>query len=503
MNNHQIIKIIMVVIIFLGCQMKKKQSLGIFEQATDVGNVKLAGSSFYDPLTEEYRLKGSGSNMWFGRDEFHFLWRRMSGDFILDTQIEWVGKGVRDHRKAGLSLRETLEPGSRHVSAEFHGGDGLMSLQYRIEPDSMTLEQSAEERYLPVLRLEKTGKKVRMLAARAGEVLKSVGKIELPFDSTLFYAGLFICSHDSEVVEEAVFRNTRLTIPAKPDFVPYRDYIGSRLEILDLETGLRKIIYASEEPFEAPNWSRDGCFFVVNSRGKLYQVPADGGEWKWINTDFAVSNNNDHGFSSDGQWLAISHHAKDRPSGQNSVIYKVPASGGIPVQITEKSPSYWHGWSPDGNRLIYTANRNDQWNIYSISAEGGEELPLTSNMYLDDGSEFSADGRFIWFNSNRTGTMEIWRMNPDGSDPRQITDDMYQNWFPHPSPDGRCVVFLSYPPDVAPWDHPYYRHVMLRLIDLEDMRIRAIAYLYGGQGTMNVPSWAPDSKRLAFVSNTG
>ena len=483
--------------------MKKKQSLGVFEAAGDVGNVKFAGSSVYDPVTEKYSLRGSGSNMWFGEDEFHFLWRRMNGDFILDTRIEWIGKGVQAHRKAGLSIRETLHSGSRHVSAEFHGGDGLMSLQYRLEPDSVTLEQSAEERYLPYIRLEKTGKKVRMLAARLGEVLKPVGEIELPFDSTNFYLGLFICSHDSDVVEEADFLNTRLTIPAKPDFIPYRDYIGSRLEILELKTGLRKTIFASEEPFEAPNWSQDGRFLIVNSRGKLYQIPAEGGDWTCIDTDFAVSNNNDHGFSPDGRFLAISHHAEDRPQGQNSVIYKVPVTGGIPEQITEKSPSYWHGWSPDGSRLIYTANRNDQWNIYAIAADGGEEVQLTSGTFLDDGSQFSADGQFIWFNSNRSGSMEIWRMKSDGTDPLQITDDIYQNWFPHPSPDGRWLVFMSYPPEVDPWDHPYYRPVMLRLIDLEDMSIRVIARLYGGQGTINVPSWAPDSKRFAFVSNTG
>ncbi|MBN2104152.1 TolB family protein [bacterium] len=480
--------------------MKNADSYGLFETACDIGSVKHAGSSIYDSDTDHYRLKGSGSNMWLGRDEFYFLYRKIGGNFILDTQVSWIGEGVHEHRKAGLCIRENLEPGSRHVSAEFHGGDGLISMQYRKEPDSMTLEQSSQDRFLSVLRLEKTGRNVQMWAAKPGQVLQKIGKIEMPFDSTAFCMGLFVCSHDSNTVEETVFINTRLTIPAKPDFIPYQDYIGSRLEILDIGSRQRKIIFQSDTPFEAPNWSRDGLFMVVNSQGKLYHIPAEGGDRILIDTDFARNNNNDHGFSPDGSQLAISHHAADRPAGKNSVIYTLPVSGGVPGQVTEKSPSYWHSWSPDGSTLIYTANRNDQWDLYAIPSEGGEEIQLTDNPALDDGSDFTPDGKHIWFNSNRTGSMEIWRMKADGSEQTQITDDSYQNWFPHPSPDGKWVIFLSYPPEVDAWDHPYYQKVMLRLIRLQDMKIEVAAYLYGGQGTINVPSWSPDSRRVAFVS---
>ncbi|NQT24701.1 TolB family protein [candidate division KSB1 bacterium] len=482
--------------------MNQSMNLGVFETASDIGNVKLGGESLYDPATDQYHLKGAGTNMWYGEDEFQFLWKKMSSDFILDAQVSWVGEGANVHRKAGLAIRETLETGSRHVSAEYHGGDGLMSMQYRLEVDSLTLEQSSEDHYLPMMRLEKSGNIVRMYASKPGDLMQQIGEIELPFDSTSFYVGLIVCSHDSNVVEEAVFKNVRLTVPAKPDFVPYRDYIGCRLEILDIESGLRKVTYQSQTPFEAPNWSPDGSFLVVNSQGKLYRIPAAGGELTLIDTDFATSNNNDHGFSPDGKTLALSHHAKDRPSGKNSVIYTVPVTGGVPTQITEKSPSYWHGWSPDGTTLIYTANRNEQWDLYGIPATGGEEVQLTNNPGLDDGSEFSFDGKHIWFNSNRTGTMEIWKMKSDGSEQTQITDDAFQNWFPHQSPDGKWLVYLAFPPEVDLWDHPYYKHITLRLMNLEDMSSRVIAYLYGGQGTINVPSWSPDSKKVAFVSNS-
>lgn len=482
--------------------MKPSENFGIFEQAVDVGNVRLAGESRYDPETDRYHLKGSGENMWFGEDAFHFLCKKMSGDFILDAEVQWIGEGGHEHRKAGLSIRETLESGSRHVSAEYHAGDGLMSLQYRLEPDSATLEQSAKDRYLPVIRLEKQGDQIRMYACKPGDLMEQIGEIELPFDSTFYYIGLFVCSHDSGAIEEAAFKNTRLTIPAKPDFAPYRDYIGCRLEILDIPSGSRKVIYESQTPFEAPNWSPDGSFLVVNSQGGLYRISPEGGRLTAIDTDFATSNNNDHGFSPDGKTLALSHHAADRSPGKNSVIYTVPVSGGVPVQITEKSPSYWHGWSPDGKILIYTANRNDRWNLYGIPSAGGEEFQLTDTPALDDGSEFSFDGKHIWFNSNRTGTMEIWKMKADGSDPVQITDDPFQNWFPHQSPDGRWLIYLAYPPEVDPWDHPYYKRVTLRLKDLKKGTSKVIAYLYGGQGTINVPSWSPDSKHVTFVSNT-
>lgn len=152
--------------------------------------------------------------------------------------------------------------------------------------------------------------------------------------------------------------------------------------------------------------------------------------------------------------------------------------------------------------MVYTAERNGEFDIYRIAASGGEETKLTTGKDLDDGPEYTPDGRYIYFNSNRTGLMQIWRMRPDGSRQEQVTDDEYNNWFPHISPDGKWIVFLSYSKAVNSGDHPFYKQVYLRLMPAAGGRAKVIAYVYGGQGTINVPSWSPDSRRVAFVSNS-
>jgi TolB protein len=487
--------------ILIQCTMQENTSHGIFSHSTDIGAAKHKGEASWDSITEQYTLSGSGTNMWNDTDEFHFVWKKVKGDIILYSMVEFLGAGVDDHRKAGLIIRKTLDPSSSYVSAAYHG-DGLVSMQYRTEDGGPTDEIRNTDGFTNILQLERTGKTIKMLACRPGDPLAKTGEIEIHWPDDEYYVGLFVCSHNADVLERAVFSNTRLSIPVGEGFTPYRDFAGSRVEILDVETGLRKVVYETPDNLEAPNWSPDGSYLILNGRGLLYRVYIDTGVKEQINTDFATSLNNDHGISPDGTQLVISHHVDDLPPGQNSILFTLPIEGGTPTRVTDKGPSYWHGWSPDGKYLIYTGNRNSQWDIYRISVEGGEEVQLTNSPGLDDGSEYSYDGKHIWFNSVRTGSMEIWRMNADGSEPTQITNDEYQNWFPHPSPDDSQIIFLSYLPDVAPGDHPYYKHVMLRIMDSETFQPRVIAHLYGGQGTINVPSWSPDGRKVAFVSNS-
>jgi Tol biopolymer transport system component len=204
--------------------------------------------------------------------------------------------------------------------------------------------------------------------------------------------------------------------------------------------------------------------------------------------------------SFDGGMLAISHHSAEH--GNQSLVYTVPTTGGTPKLVTPNGPSYLHGWSPDGKYLVFTGGRNDQFDVYRIPASGGEEERLTTHEALDDGPEYSPDGKHIYFNSTRSGRMQLWRMNADGSEQVQVTNDEFNNWFPHLSPDGREIVFLSYLPDVDPSDHPFYQHVYLRKMPIAGGEPQVIAYIYGGQGTINVPSWSPDGRMVAFVSNS-
>jgi Tol biopolymer transport system component len=261
--------------------------------------------------------------------------------------------------------------------------------------------------------------------------------------------------------------------------------IISSLETYTIETGKRKTVYTNKQHFEAPNWSRDGKFLIYNSDGKIYRINAAGGKPQLVNTSFAQKCNNDHGISPDNSQLVVSHNAE--PSGK-SLIYILPISGGEPKQITPIGPSYWHGWSPDGKTLAYCAERNGEYDIYTIPVSGGEEKRLTSAAGLDDGPDYTADGKYIYFNSLRTGKMKIWRM---------LTYE-YNDWFPHPSPDGKWLVFVSYEADVE--GHPANKNVSLRLMPLAGGQPKVIAKLFGGQGTINVPSWSPDSKQFAFVS---
>jgi Tol biopolymer transport system component len=280
---------------------------------------------------------------------------------------------------------------------------------------------------------------------------------------------------------------------AAPATAPPR--IESRLEILTVATGARRILHRAAGRFEAPNWSRDGRKIYFNGDGRIWTIPVEGGTPRPLDTGRHVRCNNDHGLSPDGKQLAISDSTEEG----RSLIYVLPAAGGVPRRVTPLGPSYWHGWSPDGATLVYCAQRSGEYDVYAVPVDGGPERRLTDAPGLDDGPDFSPDGKTIYFNSERTGLMKIWRMDADGARQEAVTTDAeHADWFPHPSPDGRSLVFLSYDRSVR--GHPPDKDVVLRLIQLPSGAPRVIARLFGGPGTINVPSWSPDSRELAFVS---
>ena len=477
--------------------------VGIFDGQTDVGRAKNPGPATYESERQIYQIAGSGQNMWGAQDDFRFVWKRLTGNFILSTRARFASVGGNAHRKIGWTIRPSLETGSPHVTAALHG-DGLVSLQFRRSAGAIT-EENKSPGSLPnadaVIQLERRDGVYVMSVARFGDTLvtQELSGVSLP---DTVYVGLVVCAHDEAAVERATFSNVRITIPPQRDFVPYRDYIGSNLEILDVATGNATIIHQYRGSFQAPNWTHDGKALIYAQEGRLYRFDLASRSAEAINTGFATRNNNDHVLSFDGRMLAISHHSAEDSNA--SIVYTVPATGGTPKRVTAKGPSYLHGWSPDGRWLVYTGQRNGELDVYKISVDGGDEVRLTNTPGLDDGPEYTPDGKYIYFNSSRSGRMQIWRMRPDGSGQQQITNDGFNNWFPHISPDGKWIVYIAFPPppEVAPDDHPFYKHVLLRLMPITGGPARVIAYLYGGQGTINVPSWSPDGKRLAFVSNS-
>lgn len=276
----------------------------------------------------------------------------------------------------------------------------------------------------------------------------------------------------------------------------------SFLEIYDIETGESKLLKTFDKVIEAPNWSADGKFLTFNSEGRIYKYEIASGDVTEVPSHFVDNCNNDHVLSPDGEGLFVSHHTKEDGL---SRIYKIFFDGRMPELVTPLAPSYLHGITLDGKMLAYCAERNGEYDIYTIPTAGGNETQLTTAFGLNDGPEYDCDGEYIWFNSVRTGRMQVWRMRADGSEQMQMTFDAHWNtWFPHISPDRTKVVMLAYHErDVRPGEHVPNKNVEIRLMTGSDKtgwsEPRTILKLFGGQGTINVNSWAPDSKRFAYV----
>jgi Tol biopolymer transport system component len=466
--------------------------LGVFEAHGDVGTVARPGSVVYDTGAASYTVTGSGANMWFASDAFHFVWKKAAGDVSLAADVRFLGTGGNPHRKAALLIRQGLEADAAYADAVVHG-DGLTSIQYREQRGGPTREIQANVRAPRRIRIDREGDAVVLSVAPANEGLASAGASFKIHFSPPFLVGLGVCAHDDAALETAIFSSVEITTHASA--VAGEPGLESTLETVAIASKDRRVVHHAQARFEAPNWSRDGKELLYNGDGLLYAIPVQGGTARTIDTGFATKCNNDHGLSPDGSRLAIS----DQSQGDGrSLVYTVPASGGTPRRITPLAPSYWHGWSPDGRTLAYCAERGGEFDIYTIPADGGEERRLTTTPGLDDGPDYSPDGQWIYFNSERSGTMQVWRMKTDGSEQQPVTGDGYNNWFPHPSPDGRWIAFLSYEKDVK--GHPPNQDVMIRMVPVGGGEVQVLAKLFGGQGTLNVPSWSPDSSSLAFVS---
>jgi hypothetical protein len=469
----------------------QRQPLGIFEGSSDIGDVLRKGSVTFDSLSMRYIVAGGGENMWFVKDAFHYVWKKASHDLSISSAISFVGTGGNAHRKAGLIIRQNLEPDAPYADVVLHG-DGLTSLQYREVKGGPTREIQASIRGPRRLRIQKEGNYVFMsVAPDSGRFRSGGGSFKIKFDDP-FVVGLGVCSHDNSVLEKAIFSDVEISSDTRAG--SGESSLESTLETISIESKDRKAIYTAASYIEGAFWAGDGEHIFFSDKGLLYELPRAGGVPGVYDTGGLRNLGGSNGFSPDRKQLAASNYVGEH----KSMIYVVPAKGGEPRLLTPNASSWWHSWSADGATILFAGMRNDNLDVYSIPAHGGSETRLTTQPGIDDGPEFTPDGNYIYFNSDRSGSSQIWRMKPDGSSQEQITFDGYNNWFPHVSPDGKWIAFLSFEKDVK--GHPANQDVMLRLLPTAGGDIDVLAKLMGGQGTFDVNSWAPDSKNLAFIS---
>ncbi len=345
--------------------------LGLFEDHGDVGATKRAGSVEFDAGRRAYAIAGGGANMWFTNDALHYLWKKVTGDVTLAADIVFEGQGGDPHRKACLLVRQSLEADSAYADAALHG-DGLTSLQYRAAQNERTYEIQSGVTGPKRLRIEKRGRYVSLsIADESGELRPAGGSFRLDLTEP-FYIGLGVCAHNNEVLEKAVFSNVELTTGSPAQGQPR---LISTLETVPLASKDRRVVWTTPNLIEAPNWSHDGASLLFNSRGHLHRIPVAGGKPQSIDTGFATRCTSNHGISPDGATLVISDPSQ---GDRKSRLYTLPITGGTPKLITEAAPSYWHGWSPDGRTLAYSAERNGEFDIYTIPVGGGAETRLTS-----------------------------------------------------------------------------------------------------------------------------
>ncbi len=489
-------------------------ALGLFTASGDVGVPSSvgAGAATWDEASKTYTVTGGGENMWAAADHFHYVWKKVSGDVTLEAAIAFTASqpaaGAPDaHRKAALIIRQSLDADAVYADAALHG-DGLTSLQWRDAKGAVTHEVQSDVVGPARLRVEKRGAYVSMSIAGAGEPFRPAGgaaKIDLTGE---YYVGLGVSAHNAGRLETAAFSSVALNTPAP---IAGPTTLVNTLETISLRSKDRRVVYVVTQPgrIEAPNWFPDASnTLYFNNGGRLYKVQADLPGAKAnparqrvpepVDLGMLTRINNDHGITTDGKLWAISDQSQVVDGRRPSLIYVAPHGGGAPRRVTDKGPSYFHGWSPDARTLTYCAEREGNFDVYTVSSEGGAETRLTTAAGKDDGPEYSPDGQYIYFNSDRTGVMQVWRMKADGSQQEPITDDGFENWFPHVSPNGLSMVFLTYEKGVG--DHPENKDVMLRVMDLATRKVDVLARLFGGQGTINVSSWSPSSQHLAFVS---
>lgn len=488
----------------------KHQDIGLAQVGGEKSAI-VAGTAKHADGT--FTLQGT-MDMWTVADGSHFVWQPVHGDAVLVARVTGMeNPGKVEHAKASICIRESLDGGSRCVTQSTTPGDGTQftyrektsEKAVRIFPDAAAPKPSVPKGQFPGwLKLVRRGNDFTGYESADGETWWLTGQItlELKADAVI---GITSSSHTKDTLTTSLFDHVKLSKPDSGAGVKQKSNRVSRLATIGIDGSDKRVIYQVNESIEAPNWSPDGKWLVINSKGALLRIPADGSaKPEVIPTGDVTGANNDHVLSPDGKTIYFS---------AQSHLFAVPFDGGQPRRISNDQPPerrfkyFLHGVSPDEKTLAYAGVENESGNpwgridLWTIPVAGGPDTRLTNTPAPDDGPEYSADGQWIYFNSELNakvpGHAQCYRMKLDGTGIEQLTHDERVNWFPHISPDGKWVVYISFPPGTV--KHPADKDVILRRMRPDGSEQGDIIAFNGGQGTINVNSWSPDSKRFAFV----
>ena len=475
--------------------------LGAFAAQSDIGLVTPPGNARYAAVSDTYTLTGAGANTWYHVDEFHYLWKRMSGDVALTAEIRFPPVTYHHepdpHRKGILMFRQTLDSGGIYADAVVHGS-GMTALQYRRERGANSEDIELNTDAPQTVRIEKRGDAFTLYLSMKGEPLHPVGASIALHLVAPFYVGLGVVSHNVDTVDQVEFRAVRLqALPPLAKGAPQVHY--STLRTIQTEDQFRRamVIRTGTAPMQSANWLPHSPNIYVYEGGHILAVPyldpGVGGEARIIRTGSLVDCSGNYGLSPDGRALAVSC---EQTHGGAHQVYVLPASGiGTPLQVTHDTPSFFHAWSPDSRTIAFTRGSASKADIFTVSAAGGEARQLTHDT-INDGPDYSADGKFIYFDSSRSGQLQIWRMRTDGSAAEQITDDGCRNSSPHLSPDGKNLAFLAQPPGAS----DAAGESAVKILSLSDGLIRTLTQLQGNRDSFSMYGWG-DNNHVAFISN--
>jgi len=341
--------------------------IGEFEKAVDVGNPKIKGTSHYNEETQTYILEGGGSNIWFNHDEFHFLYKKISGDFILTAHFELMGNEEgNDHRKTGWMIRETIDDDAVSINSCLHG-DGLAVLQWRLMRGAY-MRDPEDEIFFPkqyfgesIIQLERIGKTITMRMAHPGEPFEEMETLTMPNLNEKVLIGPYVLAHDPDDIQKAKIWNVRISRPVSPNWHPnplvkttsHKGFPrGSRVETVNIETQKRTIVHTSDHELNAPFFSQDGTLIYFLDHQKTFCIPLD------KNVSKPIFTSNANGIGKKNKLHGFIYFSQGKTS--TNQIWRKKSNGTKSTQMTfDLEHSRFPHISPDGKWVAFLSFPHD------------------------------------------------------------------------------------------------------------------------------------------------